>query len=496
MAFRLETEENVSTKTLRFSLADEPRNGARIKVVGVGGGGCNAVNRMIAAGLQGVQYIVANTDQQALQNSQAQVKLQIGAKLTQGLGAGADPEIGRRAALEDTDKLIESLEGADMVFVTTGLGGGTGTGAAPIVASLANELGALTVAVVTKPFNFEGRRRQQQAERGLAELGESVDTIITIPNERLLQMEKNTGFFDAFRLADDVLRQAVQGISDIILIPGIINRDFADVKTIMHGMGYAVMGSAVAHGPNRAVDAATQAISSPLLEDATIHGARGILINITGSSNLGLQEVNAASSIIQQAAHEDANIIFGAVLDDSMKDDVKITIIATGFKPETIRVRSRDEAAETQFVAASAAVPAPAPAARYVAPESAYAAPPSYAAAPAFATSEAAYATANNSYAPPSAGPTTYREVAQSVMQGNRPADEREPLRPTFREPTVWQGITPAQPPATPSATPTGPIDPPQQHAAPPRSFTTPVPPRRDDLEIPAFLRQRSSTLR
>jgi cell division protein FtsZ len=346
---------NVITEdSIRFAFNDEAQNGARIKVIGVGGGGSNAVNRMIDAGLDGVQFIVVNTDQQALQSSQAPVKIQIGGKLTKGLGAGADPDVGRKAALEDTEKIIEALEGADMVFVTTGLGGGTGTGATPIVASLANELGALTVACVTKPFLFEGKRRMQQAEQGLAELAESVDTVITIPNERLLQLDKNTGFFDAFRLADDVLRQAVQGISDIIVIPGIINRDFADVKTIMHGMGYAVMGSAIAAGPNRAVEAATKAISSPLLEDASINGARGILINITGSSSLMLQEVHAASSIIQQAAHEEANIIFGAVLDEKMKDQVKITVIATGFRAEHVRPRRR-----TEQQAAPVAMPPP-----------------------------------------------------------------------------------------------------------------------------------------
>jgi cell division protein FtsZ len=295
--------------------------------------------------MEGVEFIVTNTDLQTLQVSRAPVKVQIGTKLTQGLGAGANPEVGRKAALEDTDKLIEVLEGADMVFVTAGFGGGTGTGATPIVASLASELGALTVAVVTKPFSFEGKRRMQQAEQGLAELAESVDTVITIPNERLLSLDKNTGFFEAFRLADDVLRQAVQGISDIIVIPGIINRDFADVKAIMHGMGYAVMGTAVAYGPNRAVEAATRAMASPLLEDALITGARGILINITGSTNLLLQEVHAASSIIQQAAHEDANIIFGAVLDEALEDHVKITVIATGYKPDALNIRRKPEAA-------------------------------------------------------------------------------------------------------------------------------------------------------
>jgi len=341
----MQLENLVVEEGVRFRFQEEPRNGARIKVVGIGGGGGNAVNRMIRAGLEGVEFIAANTDLQALKLSEAPTKIQIGSKLTEGLGAGANPDVGRRAALEDTEKLIEVLEGADMVFVTAGLGGGTGTGAAPIMASLANELGALTVAVVTKPFSFEGKRRLQQAEQGLLELAESVDTVITIPNDRLLQLDKETGFFESFRLADDVLRQAVQGISDIILVPGVINRDFADVKTIMHGMGYAVMGTAMAGGPNRAVEAATRAISSPLLEDTSIAGARGILINITGSSNLLLQEVNAASMVIQQAAHEDANIIFGAVLDEELKDRIKITVIATGFKPEAINARQRSEAA-------------------------------------------------------------------------------------------------------------------------------------------------------
>ena len=320
--------------SIRFTLQKDLQGGAKIKVIGVGGGGSNAVNRMIDARLEGVEFLVANTDLQALRLSQAPVKIQIGAKLTKGLGAGADPELGRNAALEDTDKLIEMLEGADMVFVTAGLGGGTGTGAAPIVASLANELEALTVAVVTTPFTFEGKRRTSQAEQGLKELAASVDTMITIPNDRLLQMEQDAGFFESFRLADDVLRQAVQGISDTIIIPGIINRDFADVKTVMQGMGYAVMGTATASGPNRAVEAAGKAIASPLLEDTSIDGARGVLINITGSSNLRLQEVHGASTLIQQAVHEDATILFGAVLDENMKDQVKVTVIATGFKPE------------------------------------------------------------------------------------------------------------------------------------------------------------------
>ena len=319
---------------IRIQYNDEMPRGAKIKVIGVGGGGGNAVNRMIAAKLEGVEFIAANTDVQALQLSQAPVKLQLGVKLTSGLGAGANPDVGRRAALEDSEKIIEALEGADMVFVTTGLGGGTGTGAAPVIASLASEMGALTVAVVTRPFGFEGKRRMQQAERGMPELLEAVDTMLVIPNEKLLVVAKDAGFFESFRVADDVLRQGVQGISDIITIPGIINRDFADVKTTMHGMGYAVMGTAMRSGANRAIEAAQAAMASPLLEAGAIDGAKGILINISGSSNLKLSEVNEASTLIQNAAHEEANIIFGAVLDESMGDEVKITVIATGFRKD------------------------------------------------------------------------------------------------------------------------------------------------------------------
>jgi cell division protein FtsZ len=322
---------------LRICFNEEARNDARIKVIGVGGGGNNAVNRMIDSGMEHIEFIVANTDLQALRMSRAATKIQLGVKLTNGLGAGANPEIGRKGALEDSDKIIEVLEGADMVFVTAGLGGGTGTGAAPIIASLASEMGALTVAVVTKPFAFEGKRRMQQAERGIAELMESVDTTIVIPNEKLLAVAENAGFFESFRIADDILRQGVQGISDIITIPGIINRDFADVKAIMAGMGYAVMGTATASGEHRTVDAAQRAIASPLLEAGAIDGARGILINITGSNSLKLAEVQQACTIIQGAAHEDANIIFGAVLDEKMKDAVKITVIATGFKESAVR---------------------------------------------------------------------------------------------------------------------------------------------------------------
>jgi len=322
---------------LRICFNEEARNDARIKVIGVGGGGNNAVNRMIDSGMEHIEFIVANTDLQALRMSRAATKIQLGVKLTNGLGAGANPEIGRKAALEDSDKIIEALEGSDMIFVTAGLGGGTGTGAAPIIASLASEMGALTVAVVTKPFAFEGKRRMQQAERGISELMDSVDTTIVIPNEKLLAVAENAGFFESFRIADDILRQGVQGISDIITIPGIINRDFADVKAIMAGMGYAVMGTATAAGEHRTVEAAQRAIASPLLEAGAIDGARGILINITGSSSLKLAEVQQACTIIQGAAHEDANIIFGAVLDEKMKDAVKITVIATGFREEDMR---------------------------------------------------------------------------------------------------------------------------------------------------------------
>jgi cell division protein FtsZ len=309
---------------------------AKIKVVGVGGGGGNAVNRMIQSGIPGVEFIVANTDLQAMKNSLAPTRIQIGAKLTKGLGAGANPEVGKQAALEDTDRIIEVLSGADMIFITTGMGGGTGTGAAPIIASLAAELGALTVAVVTKPFTFEGKRRRIQAEQGIRALRDSVDTLITIPNERLLNfVERATSLSDAFRIADDILRQAVQGISDLITVPGEINLDFADVKTIMHGMGMALMGTGMSTGDHRAVEAAQRAISSPLLEEASIDGAKGVLINITGGTDMTLFEVHEAASVIQEAADEEANIIFGTVIDPKMKDEVKVTVIATGFDAAT-----------------------------------------------------------------------------------------------------------------------------------------------------------------
>ena len=323
---------------LKFVMQEEEAPKTRIRVFGVGGGGQNAVARMVDAGLSGVEFCVLNTDAQALDASQVPRKLMIGSKITHGLGAGSDPEVGRQAALEDTEKIIELLEGSDMVFVTAGLGGGTGTGAAPVVASLAKELGALTVAVVTKPFAFEGPKRRKQAELGLAELAGVVDTVITIPNDQLLSLvPKGTSFFDSFRVADDVLRQAVQGISDIITTPGLINRDFSDIRSIMLGMGYAMMGTAKAKGENALIQAAEQAISSPLLEAGGVRGARGVLINITGSSRLGLHEVNDACELIRKSAENDeVQINFGIVLDETMEDEVKITVIATGFERESL----------------------------------------------------------------------------------------------------------------------------------------------------------------
>jgi cell division protein FtsZ len=309
-----------------------PREVAKIKVIGLGGGGGNAVSRMMSAHFTGVEFIVANTDLQALRASPAPVKVQLGARLTGGLGAGSDPEIGKRAAEEDREQIGKLLQGADMVFVTAGLGGGTGTGAAPVVAAIAKELGILTVAVVTKPFLFEGRKRAQQAEAGLAQLRSVVDTLIAIPNQRLLAVvERGTPLLEAFKVADSVLHQAVQGISDLILVPGLINLDFADVRTVMSGMGMALMGAGVGKGEHRALDAAQKAVASPLLDDTSIEGARGILINFTGGSDLSIHEVEEAARIVQEAAHEEANIIFGAVIDERIQDEVRITVIATGF---------------------------------------------------------------------------------------------------------------------------------------------------------------------
>ena len=318
-----------------FELDENYAMGARIKVIGIGGGGCNALNTMIDLNLEGVDFIAANTDAQVLKVSQSFMKIQLGERITGGRGAGADPEIGRKATLESIDQIRQALDGADMVFITAGLGGGTGTGGAPIVANIAKELGALSVAIVTKPFHFEGRRRHFQAEQGWQELNRYADTLITIPNERLLAVSgKNMPLLEAFRKADEILYQAAKGISDLILVPGLINLDFADVKTVMSEMGMAMMGMGVASGENRAVEAAQRAISSPLLEDISIHGAKGILINITGGANLTLHEVNEASSLIQKETFEEANIIFGAVIDKRMDAEIRVTVIATGLGEE------------------------------------------------------------------------------------------------------------------------------------------------------------------
>ncbi|MBA4396587.1 MAG: cell division protein FtsZ [Syntrophus sp. (in: bacteria)] len=317
-----------------FELLDSGRAySARIKVIGIGGGGGNAVNTMIAYSLQGVDFIAANTDTQALGASSSPVKIQLGAEVTKGLGAGANPDVGKMAAMETKELLRQHLEGADMVFITAGLGGGTGTGGAPIVAELAKEMGALTVAVVTKPFQFEGKQRNLHADEGVAELRSTVDTLIVVPNQRLLSLGgRNLSLLDAFKKADDILYHAVKGISDLIIVPGLINLDFADVKNIMSRMGLALMGTGSASGENRAIEAAQKAISSPLLEDNTIQGAHGVLLNITGGPDMTLHEINEASSLIQKEAHEDANIIFGTVIDKNMGDEIRITVIATGFE--------------------------------------------------------------------------------------------------------------------------------------------------------------------
>src|SRR5688500_2678846 len=353
----------------RITFADDDTRGARIKVVGVGGGGGNAISRMIASGLQGIEFIAVNTDLQALRQNKAPVKIQIGGKLTKGLGAGANPEVGRQAAIEDTEKICDALEGADMVFITRGLGGGTGTGAAPVVASIASQLGGdtgsvLTVAVVTLPFSLEGKRRMAQAMDGLAQLRECVDSVIAIPNDRLLQtVARNTPVSEAFRVADDVLRQAAHGISDIMTIPGQINLDFADVRAVMKGMGQAVMGTGIGEGDNRAVEAAQRAVSNPLLEDSSIEGARGIIVNITGGLDLALSEAAEATSLITKVADPEANVIYGIVTDESMGQAVKITVIATGFTKG-----GRGKVASTpvdlsNYVGSSAAAAAHAPAA-------------------------------------------------------------------------------------------------------------------------------------
>ena len=315
-----------------FEMVGPTDSGARIKAIGVGGAGGNAVNTMIEEGLKGVDFIVANTDSQALDASKAEIKVQIGDSLTKGLGAGANPEVGRRAAMEDKERIREFLTGADMIFITAGMGGGTGTGGAPVIASVAREVGALTVGVVTKPFIFEGKRRMQYAEEGIRELKDKVDTLVVIPNQRLLSIAgKSTTLLETFRVADGVVTQAVRGIADLIVTPGLINLDFADVRTVMSEMGFALMGAASASGENRAIEAAQQAISSPLLEDVSINGARGVLINVTGGPDMSLFEVNEAATLIQGEAHEDATIIFGAVIDETIEEDLRITVIATGF---------------------------------------------------------------------------------------------------------------------------------------------------------------------
>ena len=332
-----------------FELEEERNVGARLKVFGVGGAGGNAVNAMIAAGVKGVEFIAANTDLQDLEISTAPVKLQLGAKLTKGLGTGANPELGRKSALEDAERIAELLVGTDMLFITAGMGGGTGTGVAPVVAGIARDCGALTVGVVTKPFLFEGKTRLAQAEDGLRELKETCDTVITIPNQRLMNVvARNTTLSEAFEIANDVLRQAVEGISNLVTQGGLINLDFADVKTIMSQMGMALMGTGQASGENRALEAAQQAISSPLLEEAAIDGARGILFNVTGGPDITLHEIHEAAQLIQEAAHEEANIMFGAVVDENMKDEVRVTVIATGFgdksaaEPVLVRVVHED----------------------------------------------------------------------------------------------------------------------------------------------------------
>lgn len=340
-----------------FDIAENTNQplGARIKVFGVGGGGCNAVNTMIRSGLTGVEYIVANTDSQALAANLAGTKIQLGGNVTKGLGAGANPEVGRKAAIEDYERLSEVLEGADMVFVTAGMGGGTGTGAAPVIAKLARELGALTVGVVTKPFMFEGKKRSRQAEEGIRSLEESVDSLICIPNQRLLQLAgENLSLVDTFKAADEVLLNAVQGISDLINNTGHINADFADVATVMTNKGLSLMGTGTAAGPERAIKAAKEAISSPLLEDVTIDGATGIIINITGNSSLTMHETNQAVTLIMEAADEDAEIIFGTVIDDEMGENVKVTVIATGLQT------ARKEASADGYTMARPAAAAPA----------------------------------------------------------------------------------------------------------------------------------------
>lgn len=356
------SDESEATRSDLITFADLERgHGARIKVIGVGGAGGNAVNRLIEDGLEGVEFLVANTDLQALKDSQAPVKIQLGEEIARGLGAGGNPEVGKRAALEDTDKLVDALDGADMIFVTAGLGGGTGTGAAPIIGSLATELGALTIAVVTKPFGFEGHRRAIQAEQGLEELRGCVDSVITIPNERLLKsITKAIPFTDAFGLADGVLRQAVRGISDIVTLPGLINVDFADVRAIMQSKGVALMGTGQASGENRAIEAVQRAISSPLLEEASIQGAKALLVNVTGSPDVTLFEISEAMNLIQDSADPEANIIFGAVIDERLSGAIKITVIATNFGAVAASSESANNSALLRATGTTGGNPSPA----------------------------------------------------------------------------------------------------------------------------------------
>jgi cell division protein FtsZ len=358
------SDESEAGRTDLITFADLERgHGAKIKVIGVGGAGGNAVNRLIEDGMEGVEFLVANTDRQALKDSKASVRIQLGEEIARGLGAGGNPEIGKRAALEDTDKLVDALDGSDMVFVTAGLGGGTGTGAAPIIGSLATELGALTIAVVTKPFGFEGHRRATQAEQGLEELRGCVDSVITIPNERLLKsITKAIPFTDAFGLADGVLRQAVRGISDIVTLPGLINVDFADVRAIMQSKGVALMGTGQACGENRALEAVQRAISSPLLEEASIHGAKALLVNVTGSPDVTLYEISEAMNLIHDSADPEANIIFGAVIDERLSGAIKITVIATNFVAAAAAAGSTQNSAVLRATGTTAAMPAVEPA--------------------------------------------------------------------------------------------------------------------------------------
>jgi cell division protein FtsZ len=519
-------QDLIRLSEMKFEFGDLENNtimpDTKIKVIGVGGGGSNAVARMINEGLTGVEFYIVNTDRQALEASPVHNKVQIGTKMTHGLGAGADPSVGRQAALEDTDKIIEMLEGADMVFVTAGLGGGTGTGAAPVVASLAREMNALTVAVVTKPFDFEGPRRMKSAEKGLADLAAAVDTVISIPNNRLLDLvPRGTSFFEAFRIADDVLRQGVQGISDIITTPGLINRDFSDIKAIMSGMGYAMMGTATANGNDAAMEAAKQSTSSPLLEEGGVEGAKGILINITGSSRLGIHDVNAACSLIRQAANnDDVQINFGVVLNESMGEAVKITVIATGFQRHHLPAIERKTMHEAPGSAGPPVMPAHTPKPIEMAvPILAPVAMPAEPLIQPFAfPASAAPATAVPATAVPArpalmqepealdvSAVAAEQEAAAEAFFDTRtsfeaqagpraipnwgrfePVFEPEAPRPTNTEPIPMPiRVAPAPVPAPP-------LDPPQS-VAPPASPPAPAPPAsptKDDLEIPAFLRR------